>query len=52
MHEQDRQLQLQMSSRNDYLCKMAQLEEKCSSLFKIAEDTSEQIDKLETNGTL
>lgn len=50
MQEQERQLQLQNSSRENYFNKMAQLEEKCSSLFKVAEETNEQIDKLKANG--
>ena len=50
VQEQDRQLQLQNSSRENHLNKMSQLEEKCSSLFSLAEDVKEQIERLETNG--
>lgn len=52
VQEQERQIQLHFSSRDDYLSKMTQLEVKCSSLFKIAEDTSEHIERLEANGKL
>lgn len=50
VQEQERQIQLQTSSRDNYLSKMAQLEEKCASLFKVAEDTKEHLDTLEANG--
>ena len=50
MQEQDRQIQLYSSSKDDYLSKMVQLEEKFSSLFKISEDTTENIERLEANG--
>lgn len=50
VQEQERQIQLQTSSRDNYLSKMVQLEEKCASLFKVAEDTKEHLDTLEANG--
>ena len=50
MHEQERQLQLQSSSRDNYLTKMTQLEEKCATLFKMAESASENVTILEANG--
>lgn len=50
VREQERQLQLQSSSRDSYLTKMAQLEEKCSTLFKTAESATESITTLEANG--
>ena len=49
--EQERQLQLQNSSREGHLDKMAQLEDKCSFLFSLAEEVKEQIERLENNGT-
>lgn len=52
VQEQDRQLQLQNSSRENHLNKMLQLEEKCSFLFSLAEDVKEQIERLEVNGKL
>ena len=50
MQELERQLQLQNSSRDNHLNKMAQLEEKCSLLMSLAEQVKEQIARLEANG--
>lgn len=46
----ERQLQLQNSSKENHLNKMAQLEEKCGLLFSLAEQVKEQIERLENNG--
>ena len=49
--EQERQLHLQSSSRDTYLSQMSELDHKCFTILKQAEDVSEQIEKLTTNGT-
>lgn len=52
VQEQERQIQLQNSFRENYQTKMTQLEEKCSSLQKLADDTSEEVSSLDGSGML
>ncbi len=52
IQEQERQIQLQNTSRENYLDKIAQIEEKSSFLFKMAEEINEQIARLEINGKI
>ncbi len=50
VQELERQLQLQNSSRENHLSKMAKLEEKCGQLSSLAEQVKDQIERLEMNG--
>ncbi len=49
--EQGRQLQLQSTSRGGYLSQMNDLDQKLSEVLNHADVISEQMEKVETNGS-
>ena len=51
IQEQERQLQLHASSKENYLSQVSQLEQNCLMVSKEANEVIEQMERLEANGT-
>ena len=52
IQEQERQLQLHASSKENYLSQVSQLEQNCLTVSKEANEVIEQMERLEANGTI
>jgi hypothetical protein len=50
VQEQERQLHVQSSSRENYLTQVNQLEQNCLSVSKQASEVTEHVERLQANG--